>query len=310
MSYEGKMLKDLKMPSRREIEAALLKSLFWHNGVIKEFGSGEEIVDELADDFNLNGEQRTAQLETIYRKENRLKKSSLWHRLLFRAADSLAKEKLIIRPTQTFELTNKREWMLSETGFNKALHLLKIPRELKYSLSTKSYEVQKVVKKLKESPRPENYNPFHSEKKLVKVTKETSLRARGFRQAVIEAYDFQCAVCKMKLNSPDFILWEVEAAHIVPHNAMGKDDIWNGISLCRLHHWAFDVGWFTLLADYSIMISTRFNSLPSDFGKMGNYDFIRELANNNSKIYLPNTGKMFPHPNSLRWHRNNIFFKE
>jgi hypothetical protein len=31
MSYEGKMLEDLKMPTRREVEQALLKSLFNHN---------------------------------------------------------------------------------------------------------------------------------------------------------------------------------------------------------------------------------------------------------------------------------------
>lgn len=38
MSYEGKMLLKLKMPPRKEVEEALLKSLFKHNGVIKEFG--------------------------------------------------------------------------------------------------------------------------------------------------------------------------------------------------------------------------------------------------------------------------------
>jgi hypothetical protein len=40
MSYEGKMLEDLIMPTRREVEQALLKSLFNHNGVIKEFSAG------------------------------------------------------------------------------------------------------------------------------------------------------------------------------------------------------------------------------------------------------------------------------
>src|SRR3989339_408558 len=127
MSYEGKMLKDFKMPTRKDVEEALMISLFKHNGIVKEFSADEEIVNELADKFNLSEEQRNAYLKTIYRKENREKKSLLWHRLLFRAADSLAKEKLIIRPTQTFNLTNKREWMLSENGFDKVLHTLNIP---------------------------------------------------------------------------------------------------------------------------------------------------------------------------------------
>ena len=127
MSYERKMLEDLEMPTRKEVEQALLKSLFNHNGVIKEFGAGEEIVEEIANDFGLNEEQRTAYLETIYKKENRVKKSYLWHRLLFRAADSLAKEKLVSRPTKTILLTNKREWMLTEDGYNRILEILRIP---------------------------------------------------------------------------------------------------------------------------------------------------------------------------------------
>ena len=107
MSYESKMLEDLRMPTRKEVEQALLRSLFNNNGVIREFGANERIVEEIADEFGLSEEQRTAYLETIYRKENRVKKSYLWHRLLFRAADSLAKEKLVSRPTQTIFLTNK-----------------------------------------------------------------------------------------------------------------------------------------------------------------------------------------------------------
>ena len=109
MSYEGQMLEEFDMPSRREIEQALLKILFKHNGVIKEFTSGEEIVDELANECGLNQSQRTAVLERTYRKENRIVKSLLWHRLLYRAADSLAKEKLVSRPTSTLHLTNKKE---------------------------------------------------------------------------------------------------------------------------------------------------------------------------------------------------------
>lgn len=307
MSYEGKTFKDLKMPPKEEVENVLLKFLFRHGGVLKEFNDNQKIVEEIADYFNLNEEQRNAYLKTIYRKENRIKRSSVWHRLLFRAADSLAKEKLISRPTHTLRLTNKREWMLTEHGFDKALQILNISLAQKEFFTIKSYEVEKVVKKLKEMRRPKNYYPFDKEKKVVKKLKETSLRIRGFRQAVIEAYNYKCAVCGMKLNSPDNIYWEVEAAHIVPYSSMGKDDIWNGISLCRLHHWAFDVGWFTILDDYSVRISSKLNYLPNDFGKMNSYNFLTQLTNNNHKIYLPSSEHIFPHHNSIRWHKQNIF---
>ena len=127
MSYEGKMLEQFAMPTQNEVEQALLQVLLRHGGVVKEFGSGQEIVDEIADLFHLNQAQRSAYLETIYRKENRLKKSLLWHRLLFRAADSLARQNMVSRPTQTLQLTDKREWMLTEKGFDEAMKLSNIP---------------------------------------------------------------------------------------------------------------------------------------------------------------------------------------
>lgn len=296
------------MPTRQQVEQALLLALLQH-GVIKEFGFGQEIVDEIANDFGLDERQRSASLQTIYRKENRVKKSLLWHRLLFRAADSLAKAKLVSRPTQTLQLTKKREWMLTEKGFDEALKLSSIPVARKDFLPTKSYEVQKIVKKLSDSPRPENYNPFDKGKRVVKVTKESGLRTRGFRQAVIEAYGCKCAVCGMKMNSPDFLSWEVEAAHIVPNSYMGRDDIWNGVALCHLHHWAFDVGWFTLLDHYAIQVSSQVNSLPSDFGRLGDYEFIRSLSRKSMKILLPNRSELYPYHNAIRWHRQNIFYK-
>jgi len=89
MSYEGEMLKKLLMPTKKEVEQALLKTLVKHNGTIKEFATGEDIVSELADIFFLSEEQRAVTLERIYKKENRIVKTPLWHRLLYRAADTL-----------------------------------------------------------------------------------------------------------------------------------------------------------------------------------------------------------------------------
>ncbi len=307
MSYEAEMLKKYGMPARNEVEEALLITLFNHNGTIKEFVTGEEIVSEIANKFSLNENQRTIALERIYHKENRIVKTPLWHRLLYRAADSLAKEKLVTRPTSTILLTNKKEWMLTENGFDEVIKLLKIPQTQKEFLSTKSFESQKIAKKLIESPRPENYNPFDKEKKVAKVTRESVIRTRGFRQAVIEAYDYKCVFCGLKIKSLKDMSWEVEAAHIVPHNEKGRDDVLNGLSLCHLHHWAFDAGWFTLQDNFKIQVSSKVNSLSSDFGRIGNYDFIRILSDNNSKILLPKRKEIYPHQKAITWHRENKF---
>ena len=307
MKYEKKMLENLKMPKRQEVEQALLKILYKNNGVIKEFGVGEPVVKEIADDFGLNNEQRMAYLETVYRKENRVKKSYLWHRLLFRAADSLAKENLISRPTKTVLLTNKKEWMLTEEGYSRVLEILHIPLVQKEIMPIRSYEVQKIVNKICKQERQENYSPFQTNQSAV-VSRETKLRDRAFQQVVREVYNFRCAVCGLKLFSPNNLRCEIEAAHIVPRSVNGKDDVWNGVAFCRLHHWACDVGWFTLEDNFKILVSRQIEDLPLGFGRLDNYDILRELSKGNRKILLPQDLKMYPHPNAVKWHRENIFY--
>lgn len=310
MSYESKMADDLAMPERMLIEASLLKFLLFHGGVIKEFGQGEPIVRELADEFHLNDRQRHQTLETIYRKENRRKTSLLWHRLLFRAAAALARKNLVSRPTDTFQLTNRREWMLTERGFDEALKLSGIPISRKDSLLAISFEVQKIASAIAERPKPENYNPIDTSCKAVKRGANRLLRQRGFRQAVVEAYGHKCAMCGLKLASPDCLSWEVEAAHIVPSCAQGRDDIWNGIALCRLHHWAFDIGWFTFSTDYQIQVSNAVHRLPPDYGIMGGHEFIRAPINKPMALFLPNRREIHPDPAAIRWHNQHVFNRQ
>ena len=174
-------------------------------------------------------------------------------------------------------------------------------------MPVKSFEVQKVVSDIVELSKPQNYNPIETRKKVAKRQGESVLRSRGFRQAVVEAYSFKCALCGLKITSPDSLSWEVEAAHIIPNYAKGRDDIWNGIAFCRLHHWAFDVGWFTILEDYQVQVSEQINRLPSDYGRIGNYEFIRCLAKKQTKLSLPNREGAYPDHLAVRWHRNNVF---
>ena len=199
--------------------------------------------------------------------------------------------------------------MLTEDGYDRALELLNIPASQKDRLQVKSYEVQKIVKKLNEQSRPRDYNPFDTGKKVSRVTKDITLRNRAFRQAIIDAYECKCAVCGMRISSPDGTQWEVEAAHIVSHSRNGRDDILNGLALCRLHHWAFDVGWFTLEDNYCVLPSKQIGALPTNFGKMGDYNFFKDLVTGFGAISLPKNTEIYPHQNSIRWHREHVYAK-
>jgi hypothetical protein len=308
MSYERNMLEMLAMPARQEVKNAIIEILFKHNGSIKEFAVGETIVTEIADLFSLNKDQRETVLERIYRKENRIVKTPLWHRLLYRAANELAKENLVTKPTDTVFLTNRKEWLLTEKGIDRAFELLNIPFVQKETLSVQSYEIQKEVKRIKEEPRPKEYIPFEVKRKASAPAKMINIRSRSFRKAIIETYDYTCCVCGLKMSSPDTLYWEVEAAHIVPHNLNGKDDIWNGIALCRLHHWAFDVGWFSFSNKYRILRSSHLKNIPDDYGKIDGFEFFRNRLESNKKMLLPDGASLRPHENAIEWHRKNIFY--
>lgn len=62
-----------------------------------------------------------------------------------------------------------------------------------------------------------------------------------FKQRVRKAYESTCFICgayfpKTPYNSTP----GVDAAHILPWNEYELDEVFNGMCLCKLHHWAFD----------------------------------------------------------------------
>ena len=102
-----------------------------------------------------------------------------------------------------------------------------------------------------------------------KVETKRTPRSEAFRKAIRRLYEERCSICGRQLYSPSGNP-EVQSAHIYPKRFNGSDDLRNGVCLCRLHHWAFDVGWFSLSDDVEIIVR---KSLPPD----GDYEFIREF---------------------------------
>lgn len=65
------------------------------------------------------------------------------------------------------------------------------------------------------------------------------VRSSVFRELILEAYDYQCAACGLRIRLPNgFTI--VDAAHIVPFAESRNDHPTNGMALCKNHHWAFD----------------------------------------------------------------------
>ena len=75
------------------------------------------------------------------------------------------------------------------------------------------------------------------------------LHQRAFRERVLEAYRRQCAFCRLRHEEL------LDAAHIVPDSQPeGEPLVRNGLSLCTLHHAAFDRCFLGLRPDYVIEV--------------------------------------------------------
>jgi putative restriction endonuclease len=77
-----------------------------------------------------------------------------------------------------------------------------------------------------------------------------------FRQRVLTAYEYRCAVCgsDVRLGSVSIAL---DAAHIRWHQAGGPDRESNGLALCVLHHKMLDLGAFTVSGDGVLLVSDQ-----------------------------------------------------
>lgn len=73
-----------------------------------------------------------------------------------------------------------------------------------------------------------------------------------FRAQVIMAYRTQCAVCR--LQHSDLL----DAAHIVPdHHERGVAAVPNGLSLCKIHHAAYDRNLIGISPDYQVVVEKK-----------------------------------------------------
>jgi putative restriction endonuclease len=120
--------------------------------------------------------------------------------------------------------------------------------DVKVALAADPGLAREIALRLLESHFPESLHQDILD--AVGLTLETQwVKARSrdpkFRQRVLVAYEYRCAVCgfDVRLGSVSIAL---DAAHIRWHQAGGPDEEANGLALCVLHHKTFDLGAFTL----------------------------------------------------------------
>lgn len=126
------------------------------------------------------------------------------------------------------------------------------------------------------------------------VVFKVAARNQGFRRIVVQAYDHRCALCGVRIVTPEGHT-AVEAAHIVPWRETRNDDIRNGLALCRLCHWNFDEGMMGLSEKYDVLISRQMTTRPNFPGGLVTLD--------GRGAILPADRDLWPGPEYLTEHR-------
>lgn len=75
------------------------------------------------------------------------------------------------------------------------------------------------------------------------------LHQRPFRAAVLRAYGTACAVCSFRHSEL------LDAAHIQEDGAGGRPVVTNGLTLCKMHHGAYDRQIIGITPDYEVQIN-------------------------------------------------------
>jgi putative restriction endonuclease len=157
--------------------------------------------------------------------------------------------------------------------------------------------VVKIAVQILERHFPESLHPDILN--AVGLTLDTAKKQRdpAFRQRVMKAYEYRCAVCgfDVRLGSVSIAL---DAAHIRWHQAGGPDTENNGLALCVLHHKIFDLGAFTLANDV-LVVSDQAN---------GTAGFAETLmAYHGRPIRPPQHPDWRPEPKHVEWHGREVF---
>lgn len=131
-------------------------------------------------------------------------------------------------------------------------------------------------------PPPEALDMVSEDRATIRREYVTSIVRRrvhqqAFRARVIEAYRTRCALCRLRHHEL------LDAAHITADAAeTGEPVVSNGLSLCKLHHAAYDRHFLTVRPDYTVEV--RQSILEEEDGPM----LLHGLQGiHGSTIYLP-----------------------
>lgn len=122
-------------------------------------------------------------------------------------------------------------------------------------------------------------------------------RDSGWRHAVLQAWDRQCAFCGYDGQLAGASIG-LDAAHVRWWSFDGPNTLDNGLALCTLHHKLFDIGILGLDQEPRILVSVAFNArTPAG----------RAVYELHQRLLSPRPGTPSPAPAHIDWHTREVF---
>lgn len=84
---------------------------------------------------------------------------------------------------------------------------------------------------------------------VYRQVRDRGIAQRIFRQALLDAYGYRCAICDLGYEEA------LEAAHVVSFAECTMDQriaVTNGVLLCANHHKLYDSGWLNITAEFLV----------------------------------------------------------
>lgn len=126
-------------------------------------------------------------------------------------------------------------------------------------------------------------------RKYIWVSIRQRVHQTTFREFVLDAYSRRCTLCDLQHDEL------LEAAHIIPDpEEKGEPIVPNGLSLCKIHHAAFDKNIIGVSPDY--MVKVRRDILEEEDGPMLKFGL---QAMEGREIRLPKHRKDYPDKDRL-----------
>jgi len=168
-----------------------------------------------------------------------------------------------------------------------------------YSRLTKNKKlIGTLAQQILEAHFPESIQEEIADEMGFDIQQIRKVRDPLFRQQVLRAYNYECAICGFNMRHDNASVG-LEAAHIKWKQHGGPCEIPNGLALCAIHHKAFDKGSIGLDENMQVLVSEAVNGS----GIVGQlfWDFAGK------QIALPMVKGNYPREGFVEWHRREVF---